>query len=654
MKRSIGTSVLAVLFLVSGCTLFQSSRSPEAEETVVGKIKDQPVTFSELKEQYNKSNQFLNGEEETQGLNDFFDLYMDYRLKLAVAKDAGYMDDSEIMDELESYERQSAYPFWMERHVKDRLLDELYERSKEMVNAQHILISLTENAPPSDTLQAYEQLMEARQKFLDGEQDFMSLSREYSSQQRGQSMGGDLGYFSAGWAVKPFEDAAYDLTAGEVSKPVRSPFGYHIIYVKDKIETGPKKRFSHIFFNTRNTPDPVDSALAQAEIAYQELEAGEEWNDVVEEYSQDEQSRLSGGNIGWVSYGMYDSDFTDTLMTLDNTGHYTRPFESEYGVHIARLDSVYHPSEEEVREELAERLQQLPRYRENERAVRNNAAEVGNARIHRENLARFEDYLRDNYRGDISEIGFPDSILLEPVFSFNEKNWTSSDYLSWLETEISDKNNPTYKHQYTEEFKNHIIDKEIVSLTRNHFPEFKQLSEDYLTGLAVFRVNEDSVWTYARQDTARLKEIYEANTDDYQFGTRYRYVRFSASADSTLDKVRDLVDSGEPVDSIRKELSNIVVRRDVTGQIDSSPYSHLENLEEGAFSDYFEYRRRKTTMYLEELLEARPMTFDEAFNRLVTDYQDIREEEWLESMRQKYRMETYPEVLKAKLNEQND
>ncbi|MBP3193719.1 peptidylprolyl isomerase [Natronogracilivirga saccharolytica] len=654
MKRSIGASILAGLLFISGCSLFQTSRSPESDDIIVGKIDGTPVTFSELEAQYNKSNQLLEGEEDARGLEDFFELYMDYRLKLQVARDAGYMDDSEIIDELESYERQSAYPFWMERHVKDRLLDELYERSKEMVNAQHILISLPENASPSDTLQAYETLMEARDRFLEGEEDFMSLSNEYSSQQRGQSMGGDLGFFSAGWAVKPFEDAAYSLEPGEVSKPVRSSFGYHLIYVKDRIESGPNKRFSHIFYNTRNVPDPVDSVLSKAEIAYQELETGDDWHDVVERHSQDEQSRLSGGNIGWVNYGMYDPDFTDTLMTLENPGDYTRPFESEYGVHIARLDSVYQPTEEEIREELSERLQQLPRFRENERAVRDNAADVGNLRVHRENLARFEDYLRENFRGDVASISFPDSILEKTIISFNDKSWSADDYLTWLKPEISEKNNPSYQHQFADEFKNHIIDKELVSLTRSRFPEFKQLSEDYLTGLAVFRVNEDSVWTYARQDTARLKELYEANTDDYHFDTRYKFVRFSASADSTLDKVREMVDAGEPADSVRNEISNVVVRRDVTSRIESSPYDQLKNLHEGEFSEYFEYRRRRTTMYLEELMDARPMTFDEAFNKLVTDYQDIREKEWLEAMRKKYRVETYPEVLKAKLEEQDD
>ncbi len=652
MNRSTGLSVLTALLLVSGCTLFQSSQAPSPDETIIGNIAGEPVTFGELQHQYHKSHT-LAGEDD-QGLIGFADLYMDYRLKLAVARDAGYMQDPEILSELKQYERQSAYPYWLERHIRDHLLDELHERSGELIHAKHILIAVSENASPADTADAYNRLMEARERFLSGEEDFMTLSNEYSTQQRGQSMGGDLGFFSAGWAVKPFEDAAYALEPGEVSKPVRSQFGYHLIHVTDRVETGPNKRFSHIFLMTRGVSEPVDSILARAWKAHQELESGAEWFDVVEQYSQDEQSRLSGGTIGWVSYGMYEQDFTRKLMEIDEVGEYSEPFQSVYGIHIMKLDSIYQPTPEETREELSQTLNQLPRLQDNERAVLDNAARIGQARFHRENLTAFEDHTREHFRGNIAQIEYPASLLNKTVFSFHGNNWSAGDYLEWLTPVMEDESNPQYHHRFADQFRDHVIDSELVTLTRSQFPEFAELSQDYLTGLAVFRVNEDSIWTYAQQDTARLRELFEANPDDYHYDTRYRYVRISARADTTLDRVRSLVEAGEPVDSIRGEFTNVVMRRDVINRIDNEPYNMLKGLDEREFSPYFEYRRRQTTMYLEEILEARPMTFDEAYNKLVTDYQSIRETEWLEQMRQKYRVSFKPEVVQALQQKQDD
>ncbi len=652
MNRSFGLSVLAALIFVSGCSLFQSTKTTSPEESIIGSIGGDPVTFGDLQQQFRKSHTLASDDD--QGLAEFADLYMDYRIKLAVAHDAGYMQDPDILSELEQYERQSAYPYWLERHVRDYLLDELYERSSEVVHAQHILIAVPEVASPADTADAYNRLMEARERFLSGEEDFMTLSNEYSSRQRGQSMGGDLGFFSAGWAVKPFEDAAYALAPGEVSMPVRTQFGYHLIHVIDRMEKGPNKRFSHIFFMTRGVSEPVDSVFAKAWAAHEELEQGAEWFDVVEQYSQDEQSRLTGGGIGWINHGMYEQEFTRKVLQMDEAGAYSEPFQSVYGIHIMRLDSLYQPTSEEVREELTQTLNQLPRLRDNERAVLDNAGRVGQARFHRENLVAFEDFTRENYRGEIANIAYPESLLGRTVFSFNGRQWSAGDYLEWLKPVIQEQTNPQYHHRFAGKFRDHVIDSELVSLTRDKFPEFADLSNDYLTGLAVFRVNEDSIWTYAQQDTARLKALFEANPDDYFFDTRYRYVRFSARADTTLDRVRSLVEAGVPVDSIRGEFTNVVMRRDVINRVDNEPYSKLKDLSEGEFSDYFEYRRRQTTMYLEEIMEARPMTFEEAFNKLVTDYQVIREKEWLEAMRRRYRVEYHPEVVEALYRTNND
>lgn len=657
MNRTILLYLFTGLFFFSGCALFQTSKKTEKEEIVIGRIAGEPVTYNELLAQYHKSGVTPLKEEadsdDKSDLLSFFDLYMDYRLKLAVAKDAGYMNDSSILEELHQYEYQSAYPYWLEAYIKDKLLDELFERSRELIHAQHILISLPENAPPADTANAYDRLMEARDKFLNEEDDFLTLAERYSSRQRGQSMGGDLGFMGAGFTVKPFEDAAYSLQPGEVSKPFRTSFGYHIVYVKNRIEAGPRKKFSHIFWMPPQNPDLIDSVYQTADQAYQELMEGGVWEDVVESYSQDEQTRLTGGTIGWVRYGMYDRAFTDSLMQLQAKDDISAPFKSRYGIHIARLDSLYHPTEEEIREELTENLSFLPRYREHKRAVLDNAANIGNARFHRNNLVVLEDYLREFPDEHFDPLLLPDSLKKALIFSFNNKSWDGGDFVRWIATE-KEENPSSYDHSFASEFSDYIIDKELVDLTRSHFPEFASLSNDYLTGLSVFQVNEDSFWTYARQDTARLRMIFEDNPGQYHFDTRYQYVRFSARADSTLDKVRALVNDGEPIDSIRNHFTDVVVRRDVINRTESEPYSYLQDLEEGEFSEYFEFRRRQNSMFLEKILEARPMTFDEAYNKLVTDYQNIREKEWLEAMKRTYNVQTYPERLHAILFEMHE
>ena len=214
------TSLL--LLTVGACS---SSQTASTEDPVVARVAGEDVSLSELTYQFYRSGARpeagFTPEEEIRELRAFLPLYTDYLAKLAEAKSAGYFEMPEILDELASYEQQTAQPYWLENQVKDELLNEYIERAQTEIHASHILITLPQNPVRADTLRAYNRLVEAREKALAGE-NFDSLSVVYSSTQQGRSVGGDLGYFSVGWAVKDFEDAVYSTPGGS---------GFHAIPV---------------------------------------------------------------------------------------------------------------------------------------------------------------------------------------------------------------------------------------------------------------------------------------------------------------------------------------------------------------------------------------------------------------------------------------
>ena len=97
--------------------------------------------------------------------------------------------------------------------------------------------------PEVETLNEAEALalaLEIRQRLLNGE-DFATLAAEYSDDSSGASAGGDLGWFGRGAMVAPFEEAAFSLEPGEISEPIRSEFGYHIIETLEKDAEHPKE-----------------------------------------------------------------------------------------------------------------------------------------------------------------------------------------------------------------------------------------------------------------------------------------------------------------------------------------------------------------------------------------------------------------------------
>ena len=111
--------------------------------------------------------------------------------------------------------------------VSDKELKEAYENYKPEIKASHILVDDEKTAK------------EIKQK-LDNGAKFEDLAKEYSTDTASAEKGGDLGWFGQGKMVTEFEDAAYALNKGQISNPVKTEHGYHIIKLTDKKE---KKSF---------------------------------------------------------------------------------------------------------------------------------------------------------------------------------------------------------------------------------------------------------------------------------------------------------------------------------------------------------------------------------------------------------------------------
>lgn len=123
--------------------------------------------------------------------------------------------------------------------VTDKETKDFYEKhpdlfkQPEQVRASHILIKVEAGADQQKKAQAIKRIKEIQKKLKDG-QDFAALAKKYSEDPGSSVKGGDLGYFSRGQMVKPFEDAAFGMKPNEVSGIVETQFGYHLIKVYDK------------------------------------------------------------------------------------------------------------------------------------------------------------------------------------------------------------------------------------------------------------------------------------------------------------------------------------------------------------------------------------------------------------------------------------
>lgn len=641
-RKGYSTSLFIILAL-SILTLYCSSAPNVLKKnksvSVVGTVGSEIIEFNDLMQGYMSGG--INQDPSAAELKDFLPIYLNYRAKLLAASEAGYFENKTILDEYAMYAKQAAYAYWLDREIKPTIFEQFKSRYNEELKSSHVLISLLPLAPPSDTLAAYNRIMEARELFLSGERTMAELNEEYSSTRNGQLMGGDLPWFSVGVTVGPFEDALYALEEGELSMPVRTQFGYHIIHLEERRERTPARNISHIFISRRGDIEKMQDL-------YEQLEQGTPWMNLVVEFSEDRASVSNEGNIGWVSYSSrYDQAFIDSVMNLDPSLPYSRPIESTYGVHIFRVDSLQTFKNEAAKDEfLTQELDKSSNFERSNEFVLNWLSEQYKLRVNTKLITNLTNSFTSADSLPVTQVlDVADGLSSDTLFAFQGGTATATDFYDYLMETHSNKALNQVQSSWFSDYQEYFLDSELANFTLNVFPEFSEQTDSYHRGLVVYQINEDSVWSSVTIDSTLLIDRYLNNNTDYQFDTRYYYHLVSARYDSTLKKAEEFIVQGGHPDSLRANDFPVAVMSDSTGIFQGEPFTRLAEMEVGNISEYFTYNNRKAFFVLNDVLPARKMTFDEAFNRLLSDYQPIREENWLQRLRNKYQIQSYPEVI---------
>jgi len=342
---------LLVLVASSAFGQFKQKADP-----VLFKIGDSPILVSEFEYLFKKNHQNKPEAFSPSGLADYLELYINFKLKVKEAYSRGLDTTQAFIKEFEGYKNEVFKSYQAKRDDTDRLVEEAYNRMKEEVRASHILLMLDPNASPADTLKKWNQIMDLRGKILGG-QDFGEVAKLFSEDPGAKETSGDLGYFTALEMVYAFENAAFHTPVGQVSRPVRSRFGYHLIKVMDRRLAGDQVEVAHILIQGKD-----DRAFNKIKEAYDKLKAGEKWFEVCRSYSEDSSNKESGGRLQPFRKGGFDPEaksFEDAAFSLKNIGDFSEPILTPYGWHIVRLEKIIRlPDFDSYAPELKKRISQ--------------------------------------------------------------------------------------------------------------------------------------------------------------------------------------------------------------------------------------------------------------------------------------------------------
>lgn len=352
MKRIWFGAILGILTLGAYA---QTAANDPTLMTVDG----QPVSRSEFESIYKKNNKDAPVTKEA--LDEYLDLFINYKLKVRAAEVAGMDTAAKFRTELDGYRAQLARPYLIDRGLNDQLMHEAYARKTEEIRASHILVAAPEDASPEDTAAAWKRIMTLRARVVGGE-DFAKVAEGTggSDDPSAKMNGGDLGYFSVLQMVYPFESAAYNTPVGQVSQPVRTKFGYHIIKVTDRRPAQGELKAAHIMIRSVDADSPEKKAAAEAKIneAYKRIKDGElTFADAALTYSDDAATSAKGGELPPFTTGKMIPEFEAKAFALKHDGDMSEPFKTPYGWHIVkRLSYTPPPSYEEAKAELKTKI----------------------------------------------------------------------------------------------------------------------------------------------------------------------------------------------------------------------------------------------------------------------------------------------------------
>ena len=593
-------------------------------------------------------------DESQKDLDNYLELYIDYRLKLLQAYELGLQNNESYKSELGSYRKSLAESYLTDNEVTDALVKEAYERMNKEVNASHILIKATRDASPSDTLVAYNKIKQLKENIENGE-DFAAVART-QSQGPSAAVDGDLGWFGPFKMVFEFETAAYETPVGEVSDIFRTDFGYHILKVNDSRPTPDDVVVAHIMTYDQRQDSTVNAKQRIDEI-YAQLQSGKEFAAMAREFSEDINSARNGGKLPrFGTGGLNAPEFEQAAFDLNEINSYTEPVKTKFGWHIIQLLEKYPvPSFEDSQANLRDQIKKSARSRKITDSFTNKLIEKYEVKLPVvKSYASFFPEVTDSIMTGTWKIADVDNGS-QSLFKIADQSFTKSDFYDFsVKKQLKDYEKYGSREEKLNSYFKEFINSSIINyydenLERDN-KDFAFIYNEYKEGLLLFELMEKKVWEAAKNDTIGQKTFYNNNKGKYQWKRRLNVDLTQNTTKETAVKVKELLEKGTSVEEIKEQFnssgsSQVMVSSGVVEE----GYSRLpENFEVNmGVSQVFEKQDNGfyKVVRVNEILEPSLKTFEEAKGAVINDYQQQLEKEWLQSLRNGRNIEVNAKVF---------
>lgn len=613
----------------------------------------------------------------------FLNLFAGYRLKVQAALDAGINRRPEVIEELRANRIQLAVPpppasgYLIERKVVDPAVERIFKRRDDELLLGIIYKSMNGD-DPADTLRAFNSVMSMLGMIHNGG-SFEGLARDSSDDPGTKDAGGRLpNYITGGMILPVMEDAGYELKPGQVlASPLRMPGGYIIIKLLDR-SPRLKVHAAHILITAEATAPENGPEHAKAEATLARIRAGESFEKVAREASDDQTSGANGGDfLGFYTRSLgfeaknarLDRNFEEALYKLKD-GEISDVVRTQYGFHIIKRIESRRPTFEEEKETIRQFYKQ--RLMADDRAAY--VVQVVDKNGLRLNTVMLDQLIAaTSRRGTTADSawasGVSPGLRREKLFSFGFTDFSVGAWIDSVKTRPDLRSTPLTSSGMREAIYRFLEQPAMIAESKNlesEYPDFNALMNELRDGTLIFHLEDSVVYKKLNQgyEEAKGQAFFEAHRDRYNTPVKLALTEIFLYNESDVKDVLDQIRAGKvPFDTLAAARTQRRGYRERGGRWTLSNGRNTDLVKQvlerelkpkpGAILQPFSYQGGFSIIRIDTVESSRPMSYDEARSEVQSDYLDNLQKQltrdWLNTLEKKYKVKVNDKTLKSVL-----
>lgn len=625
MKKTI--LLAAVIVAVSAVAV---SAGKKASDPTVIKVGSEEVPYSEFEYLYKKNNAQLNS---GMTLDEYIDMFVNYKLKVQAAHDAGLDTTVTYRRDMDQYTNQLAAPYLQDVAMRDSLLRAAYDHHANVYTISYFLVPQGRN---EDERAQFNAVIDSVYSLAVSGRDLDAMITETMAQKR-QDLAGAHIRFAAGSVPYVIEDQAATTPIGELSPVINTPFGRLFMRVDARTPNPGEVKVRHILKLTANkSAEEVAAQRAAIDSIAGLLKNGGDFVTIANAETEDPSGRGNGGDLPWFSVGRMVQPFEEASFALKK-GEISEPIETSYGYHIIlKEDERGVQSFDEMRQHL---LDELNRDYRNSR-VRQRAADKYAA----ENKLKVNKKLMSSAEKIVESKGLGDDALAElkalkgDLLSLGGQSVAMSDVVAEFSGAHIENPAGAFK-QAVATVRNKLIFDQMKATLPERNADYRNLYNEYSDGLLLFEISNSEVWDRSKKDMDGLEKYYEAHKADYTW-SKPHYMGYVVSAvnDSVASAAVEYLSTLNVEDQrlgteLRKKFGvNAKIEKVNAAQGD---YPIIDYVAFGGALPKSDARWKAFRQYRGQIAE-QPTKAMDVKGQVSVDYQKQLEEDWMKSLRQRY------------------